>query len=138
MEKCHQIKRIGQMYTKITIKEKKQKILRNFLTLRCLCPCIHSHGTLRIEGKLENADFPAVEKHPIILTSRHPLISIGSASLSPGECSLRRAVHFIAVSEELLDYQRFVFFATLFSKMQRLHHSKSPPHSPADGRFAHC
>ena len=52
---------------------KKQKILRDFLTLRCLRPCIHSDGTLRIEGRLENADLPTDEKHPIILPSRHPL-----------------------------------------------------------------
>ena len=42
-------------------------------TLRNLRPCVDNDLMLRVEGRLENADFPTDTKHPLILPSRHPL-----------------------------------------------------------------
>ena len=42
-------------------------------TLRNLRPCVDNNLMLRVEGRLENADFPTDTKHPLIRPSRHPL-----------------------------------------------------------------
>ena len=42
-------------------------------TMRNLHPCVDYDLMLRVEGRLENADLPTDTKHPLILSSRHPL-----------------------------------------------------------------
>ena len=47
--------------------------LAELKSLRNLRPCVDDELILRIDGRLENAEFSVDAKHPMILPNRHPL-----------------------------------------------------------------
>ena len=56
-----------------TLSNSERRHLKDLRSIRCLRPAAFPDGTLRIEGRLEEADLPTDAKHPVILPSRHPL-----------------------------------------------------------------
>ena len=45
-------------------------------TMQNLRPCVDNDLILHVEGRLENANLPTNNKHPLILSSRQPLTRI--------------------------------------------------------------
>ena len=56
-----------------TSSNSERRHLKDLRSIRCLRPTAFPDGTLRIEGRLGEADLPTDAKHPVILPPRHTL-----------------------------------------------------------------